>query len=128
MGSCWIVSLLSWAATMTEHALHSAKHKYYIGSRYIHYAKSNNVKMLCLYYMHIAMHVYACALNMYPRNAFPTYQSFLRMVSLLWRGLPLPAAAVVQPILQVWRSISNEGMLKQIAPVLHGTPMPPPLP
>ncbi len=58
---------------------------------------------------------------------FFTYQSFLRVVSLLWWGLPLPAAAVVQPILELWGSISNEGVLKQVAPVLHGPPVPPPL-
>jgi len=49
------------------------------------------------------------------------------MISLVCRSLPLPATAVVQPLLEGWRGIGIEGMLEEVAPVLHGPPMPPPL-
>ena len=55
------------------------------------------------------------------------HQSFLRVISLLRWGLPLPATALVQPLLEAGRGICIQGMLKQVGPVLGGPPMPPPL-
>lgn len=55
------------------------------------------------------------------------HQSFLGVVSLLSGRLPLPGAAVVQPVLEAGRAVSIEGMLQQVGPVFHASPMPPPL-
>lgn len=49
------------------------------------------------------------------------------MVGLLSRALPLPAAAVVQPVLEGGGSVSIEGVLKEVGPVLHAPSVPPPL-
>ena len=61
-------------------------------------------------------------------GAAASHQGFLGVVGLLGRGLPLPGAAVVQPVLEAGRGVSVEGVLQQVGPVLHTTAMPPPLP
>ena len=56
-----------------------------------------------------------------------THQGFLGVVGLVSGGLPPPAAAVAQPVLEGGGGVCIEGMLQQVGPVLHAPPVPPTL-